>query len=314
MRTAYLFIPLAALIAAPAHAELPEPVRAMIDAAIATGDADKITAVVEVARTTNPDDTAEIDALLDAYLNAQAALAIAEERAEEMAIREAGLFDNWSGRGEIGAFQSSGNTDSVGLTAQVSLERTGIDWEHNFRFLADYRRTNGNTDREQYAAAYEPHFQVNDSLFVYGLAQFEADQFKGFDGRYAVSGGAGYRLVDSDGLRLEVKAGPAWRVTDFVTGPSESKIAALVGVDFDWQISDWLKLTQDTNAVAEAGGSAVAIIDSSNTTIKLVTGLEGKLSDRLTTRLSYTIDYDSNPPVGAVSTDSLSRFTLVYGF
>jgi putative salt-induced outer membrane protein len=30
--------------------------------------------------------------------------------------------------------------------------------------------------------------------------------------------------------------------------------------------------------------------------------------------LSYTIDYDSNPPPGAVSTDTLSRFTLVYDF
>jgi putative salt-induced outer membrane protein len=30
--------------------------------------------------------------------------------------------------------------------------------------------------------------------------------------------------------------------------------------------------------------------------------------------VSYTVDYNSNPPVGAVSTDTLTRFTLVYGF
>jgi putative salt-induced outer membrane protein len=28
--------------------------------------------------------------------------------------------------------------------------------------------------------------------------------------------------------------------------------------------------------------------------------------------VSYTIDYDSNPPPGAVSTHTLTRFTLVY--
>ncbi len=314
MRISYLICPLAMLAAAPAHAELPEPVRAMIEAAIATGDTDTVSAVVEVARTTNPDDTAEIDALLDAYMNEQAALAAAEEQAEVTAIREAGLLDNWSGRGEIGAFQSSGNTDSMGLTAQVALAREGIAWKHNLRFAADYRRNNGATDREQFTAAYEPHYKISDRLFVYGLAQFERDRLQGYTGRYAVSGGLGYRVIDGESLRLAIKAGPAWRVSELVNGFSESSIAALAGLDFDWTVTDRIKLTQDANAVADAGGSAFAIIDSNNTSINLVTGLEGKINDRLTTRLSYTVEYDSKPPAGSVSTDTLTRFTFVYGF
>jgi putative salt-induced outer membrane protein len=36
-----------------ALAELPEPVRAMIDAAIATGDEGKVRVVIEIARATN---------------------------------------------------------------------------------------------------------------------------------------------------------------------------------------------------------------------------------------------------------------------
>ncbi len=50
-------------LSAPAHAELPDPVKAMIEAAIATGDKDKVATVVEFAKQTNPDDVAEIDAL-----------------------------------------------------------------------------------------------------------------------------------------------------------------------------------------------------------------------------------------------------------
>ena len=45
-------------LSAPAAASLPDPVRAMIDAAIATGNKDKIAAVVEAAKATNPDDHA----------------------------------------------------------------------------------------------------------------------------------------------------------------------------------------------------------------------------------------------------------------
>ena len=314
MRITTAIIPLAFLLATPVHAQLAQPVRDMIEAAIATGDADTAKAVVDVARTTNPQDVAEIDAMFGNFQSAQAEEAAAAAAAEELAVREAGLFDNWSGEGQIGFFQSSGNTDSMGLTAQIALNREGINWEHKFRAAADFRRNNGATDREQFMAVYEPRYQINDRLFAYALGQYERDRFQGFSGRYSFSGGLGYRVIDNDALRLSVKAGPAWRKAQFVNGTSESNIAALAGLDFDWRISNRIKLTQDTNAVADTGGSAVAIVDSNNVTLNFVTGLEGKISDSLTARLSYTVEYDSNPPAGAVSTDTLTRFTLVYGF
>ena len=84
--------------------------------------------------------------------------------------------------------------------------------------------------------------------------------------------------------------------------------------DFDWRLSDSLKLTQDANATAETGGEAVVIVDGSNTSLSVITGLEAGLSDSLTARVSYSVEYDSNPPDGSVSTDTLTRFTLIYGF
>lgn len=314
MRIAYTFLPVLALASAPAHAELPAPVRAMIEAAMETGDADTVDAVIGVARSTNPDDRAEIDALKATFVERQRVAAAMEAAEEEVEIRHAGLFDRWSGQGQVGAFQSTGNSSNAGITAQLELKREGIDWEHNFRAAVDYRRSNGATDREQFVATYEPHYQINEHLFAYALTQFERDRFQGFSGRYTLSGGIGYDIIDTNSLDLSVKAGPTWRRSDLITGTSESRIAALVGLDFDWKLSDRIKITHDTSAVAETGGSAVAVIDSNNTTINLVTGLEGKISDSLTTRLSYTVEYDSNPVAGAASTDTLTRFTLVYGF
>jgi putative salt-induced outer membrane protein len=114
--------------------------------------------------------------------------------------------------------------------------------------------------------------------------------------------------------QLSLQAGPAWRRVDFLDGTSDSSLGALAGLDFDWQIAKALKFTQDANLVADGGGAATVLVDSNNTSVLLTSGLEAKISDRLTTRLSYTFDYDSNPPIGAVSTDTLTRFTLVYGF
>ena len=76
-----------------AHAELPASVKAMIDAALETGDDDKVRTVIEIAKATNPDDAAQIDAILAEY---EAGLA-EETAAKEDEIRKAGFFENWTG-------------------------------------------------------------------------------------------------------------------------------------------------------------------------------------------------------------------------
>ena len=176
-------LPLLAL-ATPASAELPDGVRAMIEAAIERGNKAKVDAVVEVARETHPDDLAEIDTLYAAFEQTQRELAAAREAAKLRDIRNAGLLENWSGKGEIGAFRSTGNSDNTGLTAGLQLTRTGIDWTHKLRGRADYQRTNGVTSREQFFAAYEPNFQISERVYAYGLAQYERDRFQGFLARY----------------------------------------------------------------------------------------------------------------------------------
>ena len=286
----------------------------MIETAIATGDAAKVAAVIAVARSSFPEDAAEIDELEAGWKLAKAERDAAAEEARVAKIENAGLLELWSGEGELGGFQSSGNTDSVGVAASLKLKREGIDWSHRLRARVDYQRQNGVTSREQYLFAYEPRWQFDDRLFVYGLAQYESDKIQGFSDRYAVSGGVGYKVVDRDGLSLSVKAGPAYRVTEYTDGRTENRIAALAGLDFDWRIFERLTFSQDANALAESGGEAQLIVDGSNTSLTFVSGLDFLISNRLRSRLSYQLDYDSNPPVGKVSTDTLTRATLIYGF
>ncbi len=304
----------ALLLCSPAAAELPEAARTMIDAAIANGDAAQVEAVVAAARTAFPDDAADIDAIWTEYQAHQAEVAAAEAARELQEIRQASLFDNWGGEGQIGAFQSSGNTDEFGVTAALALKREGIDWEHRLRLTADYRRQNGVTSREQFLARYEPRFQITPRLFAYGLAQYEADRLQGYTARYAVSGGIGYKVIDEEDMELSIKAGPAYRVTDFTNGTSASRLAGLFGADFEWNISDSLTFTQDASSTIETGGEVLLIVDSTNTSLAATTGLEAGLTDKLSARLSWAIEYDSSPPPGAVSTDTISRFALVYGF
>ena len=299
---------------AAALAELPDPVRAMLEAAVASGDKAKVEAVFDVARQTNPDDLAEIEGLKNAFGAEQRELAKAEEARALEELRTAGFMELWSGKGEIGAFRNSGNSDDTGLTAGLALARQGDNWTHKLRGQADFKRANGVTTREQFLASYEPNYRITKRLYFYGLGQYERDRIQGFSGRYVLSGGLGYKIIDGRSAQLSAKAGPAYRMTEYVDGTSEKRLAGLAGFDFNWKITDRLTFTQNSDLTAETGSQAVVVVDSANTSLNLVTGLEAKISDRLSTRLSYAVEYDSDPPAGAVKTDTLTRFTLVYGF
>lgn len=299
-----LLVSILASASAPALAALPEPVRAMIEAAVASGDEAKARAVIEVARATNPGDTAEIDAILAAYETDLAAAKAEAAAAKEAEIRSAGLFDNWAGKGELGAFNSTGNAENTGITAGLALTRDGINWRHKLTGRADYQEANGQVTREQYLAAYEPNFKITDRFYAYGLAQYERDRFQGFSARYSLSGGLGYDVLTGETMTLSVKAGPAWRRTELVGGGSSSSIAGLAAADFDWKISETISFSQDLSAFVQSG-SDTFISD---------TGLIASLGGDLSVRLSYTVEHDTAPPPGAVKTDTLSRVTLIYDF
>ena len=140
--------------------------------------------------------------------------------------------------------------------------------------------------------------------YAFGLAQAERGPFQGFEARYSLSGGIGYRVIESDRLQLAVQGGPAYRRIVNVDGPTESNIAALGAVDLDWQVADKVKLIHDSNVYLQSG----------NSTLVAITGLEAEIIASLSARLSYRIEYDTEPPPGTLGTDTLSRFTLVYGF
>lgn len=287
-----------------ALADVPDPVRAMIDAAIESGDETAIRTVIDLAKQTNPDSTAELDAILADY-ETDLALAAEEAAAAEVeAIRNAGLFQNWSGKGELGAFRSTGNAENTGITAGLALTREGINWRHKLRGRADYQESNGVTTREQFMAAYEPNWKVSERLFVYALGQYERDRFQGFSARYSASGGLGYDVIVEDDMTLSVKAGPAWRRTDLVDGATTSNLAGLAALDYDWQIAETITLTQDASALIQSGSSTY-ISD---------TGLQAKIAGDFSIRLSYTVEHDTDPPLDAVNTDTLSRVTLIYDF
>ncbi|MCJ2187390.1 DUF481 domain-containing protein [Novosphingobium beihaiensis] len=294
--------PIPFIEAEPPH--LAKPVRKLLEAAMKTEDTDAVAALVRFALQTNPYDKDEIDELNNAYLNRHKLLIARRAEAKREKIRSSGVLELWTGQVEAGAFRSTGNTSNFGFTGAVKLDRKGIDWEHAIQLNADYQKDTGTVTREQYGASYQPRYTLNDGIFTYGRFQYEKDEIQGFTDRFSASGGFGYRIINRQNMHLSVEAGPAVRRTNYVTDPNETTWSALSSLDFDWRLNGTLKLTQN----------ASSYVGSDDSTFTSQTGIEVGMARGLKTKLSYSIEHETSPPAGALKTDTISRFSLVYGF
>lgn len=291
-------------IAVPAHAELPATTRAMLQAAIASGEDASVETVARFARQAQPADVAEIDGMVAQYHASAAERAAHAATEERERVAHQGLLQGWSGQGQLGASRSTGTNNNTGVTAGLALTRKGTNWEHHLRALADYQRSNGVTTQEQFLAEVSPQYRISNRLFAYGLGRWERNRTQGFAARETLSGGLGYRAIETPTMRLDLRAGPAWRHTRYTSGATDSSLAALGELDFGWQASPNLRLGQ-TASVLTGGG---------DTTLAATTSLDARLVGALSARFAYTINHETNPPAGTTATNTLSRVTLVYDF
>lgn len=288
----------------PPPALAPE-IRAMIEAAVASGDAATAQKVIAIARKVAPEAAdGDIDAIEKAWKADVAARHAAAEEKRLASLRGAGPLDNWKGNVEFGAYRSTGSSSNLGLLGSLALERTSIDWTHKLIARADLQRTDGETSSERLLASWQPNYRFDKSTYAFGLAQYEHDPFAGYDDRYTLGGGFGYRALSGPRMQLDLEGGPALRYTDSIEGITRSRIVGRGSLNFRWQLTPTLKLTQQSAFYLES--------DDSNAT--LTTAVDTKVIGDLQARFSYNVQYEGNSPAGTQGLNTQSRVTFVYGF
>ena len=276
---------------------IPAAIRAMLDAAIASGNDGEVATIVKYARLADPASADGVLAIAEHWRAGRAA-------ARNETIREAGVFDLWTGRAEVGGYLTTGNSPTLGASAVLDATREGLKWRHKFHAQADYQENRNVATREHYLASYEPNYKIDDRLYAYGAAQYEADRFLGYHDRYSASVGAGYSVIKTPAIRLDIELGPAYRHTYFTDGTMQSSAAARGSLDFSWKLLPGLTISQQ----------AAAYLQRYNSTLSGTTAVNARLIGPLSAQLSYNVQYESEPPVGSVSTDTTSRASLVYSF
>lgn len=317
----FFYLAAGLMLATPAHAELPQPVRQMMEAAAREGNPAELAAVVKFARLTYPGDSVEIDNLLLALESTPAQQVVAPEPvAPPVAPPEPAPAPTpvaaaapappapspvkWSGRGDLGGFHTSGNTDSFGITVGAVIKRSGAAWSHQVRLRGDYQESEGKTSREYLNAAYQSDWTISDRHYALGILEYERDVLAGLDHRATSSLGLGWRIVRDADVAISLEAGPAFRHDWNRGGLERSNLAGRGALTSSWQMNDKVKLSHNMELVAE---------ENSNT-IRAVTGLQAKLTGRISSQISYDLRYQDRPLFGKEETDTVTRIGLTYDF
>ena len=276
---------------------IPPTIKSMLDAAMQSGSEGDVAVIVKYARNADPASADLVVKIATDWRNERLAQA-------NRKIREADFFDLVKGRAELGGYMSTGNTENIGLTAAIEVKREALEWRHKLRLQADYQESLGLVTRERYLAAYEPNWKFDDRAYMYGAAQYESDRFSGFNDRVSLSTGAGYSAIRSPAVKLDLELGPAFRHTRFIDDTIESNVAARGSMDFGWKLSRSISVTQN----------ASAYLQDANSTVSSRSALLAKLFGPFSAQFSYTLQYESMPPVGRQTTDTTSRAALVVDF
>lgn len=280
-----------------AGALIPENIRAMLDAALESGNDGEVSTIVKYARAADPVSGDAVLAIANRWRADRAA-------AREQVIRQASILTLWNGRAELGGFVTTGNSETAGGSAVADLTREGLQWRHRFRAQADYQESLGITTREHYLASYEPNYKFSDRAYIYGQVQYESDRFLGYDDRFSLSSGAGYSVLKSANMQLDLEVGPAYRNISFTDGTTQSSFAGRGSLDFRIRILPGLGFTQ----------TASTYVQRFNSTVNSTSAIQAKLIGPLSAQLSYGVQFESTPPQGRRSTDTISRASLVYSF
>jgi putative salt-induced outer membrane protein len=291
---------------------LPDGVRSMIEAAIASREPQAIETVTRFARETHPGAIAEIDEVLAEWRRQQAAVAgqrpepeavLAAQQPEQQASGGSQQPD-WKGQVEVGGSRSTGRSSYVGAVGAVALEREGPRWDHKTQVRIEVQKGRNVTDVERLIASWQPNYKFGDSLYVYGLGEVESDPAQAYRRRYTASGGLGYTVLSSESAKLDLEGGPAFRYVEESVGAPNSSVAARASFTLRWTVSPTLEIRQASALYVERG----------NRNANALTSLDAQLIGPLKARLSYDVRYEDRLDLDGSYLDTLSRASLVYSF
>ena len=222
----------------------------------------------------------------------------------------------WIGKGQLGFLSSHGNSDAESLNANVDVLRYDGAWKNELYVGGLYGKNSGIVSAERWETRGQSNYTISGDLFAFGGLRYEHDLFDGFQYQASLTGGIGYKLINTDDTKLTAQIGAGYRrlrpeiIDKDDTGevisrtPLDASGEAIgtVGVDFSHAFTKTTTLTN--KFLMEAGSSDTLLHDDLALTVKM--------SDKLALSVGYGITDNTKPPPPLKKLDTVASVNLVF--
>ncbi len=211
----------------------------------------------------------------------------------------------FSGSASLGYSAQTGNTDTQDFALGVRMRYAQGQWVQTLGVAADFSETDGTKDEESIFAVYDGNYYFNERFYVFALARAERDGLADEADEISRDGfigvGPGYRVINTPQTAWRLQAGVGVSYLRDGLGNSETEAGYIASSRFFYEFSDSMFVTNDTDVL-----SSESALRANNDL-----GVNFKITDSLSTRVSYLTDYND---ARAIKTDNRLGVSLVVGF
>jgi len=211
----------------------------------------------------------------------------------------------FSGNGELGLLLASGNSETETFNSALNLTWENGPWLNESTASFVYGRDDGETNSNRFVASNRTKYDFSERRYAFGALRYDRDRFSAYSYQGTISLGAGYRLIDNERHRLNLEAGPGFRVAERRVDNEKENEAILRGLaDYAWTISDNAELTN--RLLVEAGAD--------NTFAENALAVSVAINTRLALKAGVSVRHNTEVDAGRENTDTLTTVNLVYNF
>lgn len=231
-----------------------------------------------------------------------------------LVVAVAGLAEDssWKAAVALGASVSSGNSETMTLSPELSAElKTGAN-EADFGTAYSYAENDGDISERNAKAAAQYNRLFSARLYAYAKAEAGFDHMANNNYRLIGGPGMGYYLIKSEKVNCSVELGATviTEENEVLTAPAvtdeetKDSIAARIAQKFDAAVGESAKVWETIEYLPDLGDPDIFLLTSE-------VGVEAMISKSLSLRASVHNRYDGDPTHNIEKSDTTLKAALV---
>jgi len=230
------------------------------------------------------------------------------EAAEENKPKEEKRFSNEL---SFSLVNTTGNSDTLTMAGKNEMKYRFTDkWTGSWVAGALYNKSDGDKTAETYFTNLRADYTISELWYAYGLGSWLRDKFSGFDNRFGLGPGIGYKFLIGPKHFLLGEAGLNYAYEDYSDSDEDSNqfLEGRLFGKYEWAFTEKTKFSQGLEYLQSFKGSSTWKLNSE-------TALVSALTDILSLKVSYSVSYNNDPrPSDLDKTDTILATSIVVSY